>query len=197
MWSTSNSRKRLPTYLADISEERARIARELHDGIAQELAAIGYALDSEIGRTDTSAESRRALRTIREEVTHLNAKVRAEIFQLRTSREPHAQDQLEQALQEIDIDFAIVGSLPKDATGVELCKVLVELARNARDHGEATTLEIDITTECITLENNGRTSHPIKDDRYGLVGIAERLHSIGWEMTLESGFSQIEIRPVN
>ncbi len=187
----------MPTYLADISQERARIARELHDGIAQDLAAIGYALDGEIGRTDTTAESRRSLRAIREEVTQLNAKVRAEIFQLRSSREPEAHDSLEEALRDLDIDFAIVGRLSNDPTGLELCKVLVELARNARDHGEATAVEIDITRERIILKNDGHTSRPVRDGRFGLVGITERLHSIGWDLTVEGGFSQVEIRAVN
>ena len=183
--------------MADSAEERVRIARELHDGIAQELAAIGYALDNEIGRTDTTMESRRALRAIREEITHLNAKVRAEIFQLRTAREAQPQEKLEVALGTLNLDFTILGRLPEDPTGVELFKILVELARNASDHGEATTLEIDITDKSISLENDGLTTHPVQDYRYGLLGIAERLQSIGWEMTLQSGFSHIEIRKVN
>jgi two-component system, NarL family, sensor histidine kinase LiaS len=194
MWLISNSHKRSPIYLTDIAEERARIARELHDGIAQELAAIGYALDGEIGRKDTTSESRRALRAIRENVTQLNAKVRVEIFQLRSSRELSAQEQLEAALSALGIDFAIFGSLSDDSSGLELLKVLIELARNARDHGDATTCEIDIATECITLENDGHPSHIVKDERYGLVGIAERLESIGWEMTIADGFASIEIR---
>ena len=53
----SNLLKRLQTYLADIAAERARIARELHDGIAQNLAAIGYSLDAEIGQNKNKVET--------------------------------------------------------------------------------------------------------------------------------------------
>ena len=31
------------------NSERVRLARELHDGLAQELAAVGYRLDQVIG----------------------------------------------------------------------------------------------------------------------------------------------------
>ncbi len=181
------------TYLTDIAEERARIARELHDGIAQELAAIGYALDGEIGRTDTTDESRRALRSIREEVTDLNEKVRSEIFQLRSSRQSPPQEQLERAIENLDMDFAIVGKLPNDPSGIELAKVLIELARNAQDHGKATSLGIDIAAERITMENDGTTALPPKVERFGLIGITERLDAIGWEMNSEPGFAHIEL----
>jgi len=193
MWSINNFLKRLPIYLTDITEERARIARELHDVIAQELAAIGYALDGEIGRADTTIESRKALRAIREEITNLNEKVRREIFQLRSSRQASAQEQLEEALGNLDLDFAIIGRLPSDTTGVELFKVLVELARNAHDHGKAASLGIDIAADRITVENDGLSSHPTKDERFGLVGIAERLLSIGWEISSQNGFATIEL----
>lgn len=197
MWLTSNLPKRSLIYLADMAEERARIARELHDGIAQELAAIGYALDAEIGRTDTTNESRRALRAIREDITHLNSKVRLEIYQLRSSHELPAQKQLEEALGALELDCAITGRLPVDPSGLELSKVIIELARNAHSHGHATSLHIDISTDCITLENDGLVSDSINDERHGLVGIAERLESIGWEMMLANGFTEIEIRRVN
>ncbi len=182
--------------MTEIAQERARIARELHDGIAQELAAIGYSLDSEIGRTDTALESRKALREIRDNVTNLNAKVRDEIFQLRSTREVEVQEQLEAALEALDVDFAVVGRLPNDSSGIELFKVLLELSRNAKEHAKATALGIDIGSERISIESDGYASKFPRNEGHGLIGIAERLHAIGWEMSYKKGFTQIDIHKV-
>ena len=40
------------------NSDRSRLARELHDGLAQELAAIGYKLDSIIGQENLNQKSR-------------------------------------------------------------------------------------------------------------------------------------------
>jgi len=179
--------------LADLSQERTRIARELHDGIAQELAAIGYALDGEIGRSDTSAESRAGLRKIREQVTGLNKKIRDEIFRLRAIRDD-VQTNFLAALDAIPVDTHVTGSLPDTERGLELGKVLVELARNAVEHGQATIVTVDITQSEILLANNGLASGPIKDERFGLVGVAERLDLIGWSLSIESGFGRATLK---
>ena len=121
--------------MVDFTEERARIARELHDGIAQDLAALGYALDAEIGRSDTSDSSRKALRTLREQVTNLNAKVRAEIFTLRSEKSPTIDEQLQEALKTLGISVEVSGALPEGAIAEELRKVIIELVRNAKEHG--------------------------------------------------------------
>jgi len=179
--------------LAELSHERSRIARELHDGIAQELAAIGYALDSEIGRSDTSAESRTGLRKIREKVTGLNKKIRDEIFLLRSTRDD-VQSNFLAALDSIPVDTRVTGSLPDTEKGLELGKVLVELTRNAVDHGQASAVSVDITQSEILFENNGAASGPIKSERYGLVGVAERLDLIGWSLSIESDFVRATLK---
>jgi len=179
--------------LAELSHERSRIARELHDGIAQELAAIGYALDSEIGRSDTSAESRTGLRKIREKVTGLNKKIRDEIFLLRSTRDD-VQSNFLAALDSIPVDTRVTGSLPDTEKGLELGKVLVELTRNAVDHGQATAITVDIRQSEILFENNGAASGSIKGERYGLVGVAERLDLIGWSLSIESDFVRATLK---
>jgi two-component system, NarL family, sensor histidine kinase LiaS len=175
--------------LADFSNERSRIARELHDGIAQELAAIGYALDSEIGRSDTSAESRTGLRSIREQVTGLNKKIRDEIFRLRSIRDD-VHSHFLSALDSLPVDTQVIGALPDSEKGLELGKVLIELARNAVDHGRATFISLEIEESKIEFENNGVASGPIQSERYGLVGAVERLDLIGWSLNIESGFAR-------
>lgn len=182
--------------MVDIAHERARIARELHDSIAQDLAAIGYALDSEIGRSDTHTESRKALRAIRERVTTLNATVREEIFRLRSNRDHAPQEQLLAELQSLEVDFKVTGSLNDDEVGLELGKVLMELVRNAIAHGQAKEISVDIHPGRVLFESDGSHAKERSAVGFGLTGIIERLIEIGWEYTLAEDFSHVEIRQV-
>jgi len=179
--------------LADLASERARIARELHDGIAQDLAAIGYSLDAEIGRTDTSALSRAALRSIRGEITTLNEKMREEIFRLRSANSPSPHAELIATLQSLPIDFTVEGELPADETGIELEKVLVELVRNATHHAGADEVNIGIDPERITLQSKGNSSSAPTSKRFGLQGAVERLHEIAWEIEISDDYSLITL----
>jgi NarL family two-component system sensor histidine kinase LiaS len=179
--------------LADLASERARIARELHDGIAQDLAAIGYSLDAEIGRTDTSALSRAALRSIRGEITTLNEKMREEIFHLRSNTSPSAQEDLIATLQSLPIDFTVEGELPADETGIELEKVLVELVRNSIQHAGADEVHIAIDSERITFRSNESSSSTPTGRRFGLQGVLERLHEIAWEIEIADDYSLITL----
>jgi signal transduction histidine kinase len=66
------------------NSERSRLARELHDGLAQELAAVGYQLDQVIGDLKLDNRNRRVIREIRLSLSGLINQVRNEIFDLRS-----------------------------------------------------------------------------------------------------------------
>ena len=186
----------------DLASERARIARELHDGIAQDLAAIGYALDSEIGRTDVNESARQSLRAIREQVTELNSAVRHEIFLLRSKKTPTPQDSLEEGIASlqvhasIQVHTSIEGALPDSETGLELCKVLLELSRNSLRHGKATTIRLLITSTHITFDSDGNGPTLVAASGFGLAGVAERLRGVGWEIISEAGYNRITLSEV-
>ena len=179
--------------MADLAAERFRIARELHDGIAQDLAAIGYSLDAEIGRSDTHPESRAALRQLREELTTLNARMREEIFRLRQSEPVNPQENLVNELQLMPLDFRIDGELQPDSKGEAIGKCLLELARNAFHHGEATELAIDILSHQISFHSNGHTSTVKTQAGFGLQGVVERLDEIGWSLESSDDFTEIRL----
>ena len=50
---------------------RIELARDLHDGIAQDLVALGYELDLLLGATESTVESRREIRGLRFKVDEL------------------------------------------------------------------------------------------------------------------------------
>lgn len=190
MLSWNNTRTRFLTCLPDIDEERLRIARDLHDGIAQDLVALGYVLDAAIGRSSTSEESRSDLRGIREELTRINSLVRSEIFSLRSNITIDLNSQLKEVLSRIFPNYHVVGELPPGDIGTELIKVLRELSLNARDHAHATTVRIRITPKDILMIHDGdmspeteTQSDTMKNDvGLGLIGIRERLSAHGADM---------------
>ena len=63
--------------------ERLRLARELHDGIAQDLVALGYSLDLILADPAMDKTSRAAIRKTRLDIDALIYKVRREILALR------------------------------------------------------------------------------------------------------------------
>ena len=73
----------------DTYQERNRIARELYDAFAKDLAEVSFRLDETIGLNSTNAQTRESLRTIRSSVTQLidrSRHLREEKFEL-TNRE--------------------------------------------------------------------------------------------------------------
>src|SRR5262249_57867746 len=52
------------------NEERQRLAREIHDGVAQELVMVGYGIDNALAvLPDDATDAIDELRTLRNEVT--------------------------------------------------------------------------------------------------------------------------------
>ena len=140
--------------------ERVRLAQELHDGIAQDLVGLGYAIDSIVAAPHTPNDIRAELRTLRFAMSSLVDKVRAEIFSLRTSTDT-------------------LLSRYENSTNFELQKVFAELLRNVHEHSQATLLTI-------TVHDNGVGGAFEKTGHHGLVGISERVHGLDGDMDIES-----------
>ncbi len=67
---------------AATSEERQRIAREVHDGVAQDVASLGYLVDN-LAATATDPAQREQIGLLRQEVTRVVTELRHSIFDLR------------------------------------------------------------------------------------------------------------------
>jgi hypothetical protein len=67
------------------NEERQRLAREIHDGVAQELVMVGYGIDNAQATLPEGAEeTAEELRTLRNEVTRVITELRLSLFELRS-----------------------------------------------------------------------------------------------------------------
>ena len=135
------------------------LAQELHDGIAQDLVALGFSIDSIIA-TSASDTAKSDLRAVRFTITELIEKVRVEIHQLRAGNDP--------------IAFKIKGNF-----SFEIQRVVAEIIRNIEAHSQASKIQISIS-------DNGIGGAQARAGSYGLAGIQERVANLNGETLIES-----------
>ena len=157
-----------------------QIARQIHDGIAQDLVALGYSLDQSLGAPELPASTRAELRTLRFAVTDLIEKVRREILNLRNT----SPDLREQALSVCGDRLGVFDlTIPLDKV---LNSIVIELLRNASEHSGASVINLrtrqDQTFTVIEVSDNGIGGFDMKTDRFGLVGIAEAVAELSGQI---------------
>jgi signal transduction histidine kinase len=173
------------------NSERTRLARELHDGLAQELASLGYRLDQIIGSNNLDNINRTPLRQIRFSISGLINQVRDEIFELRTNESRSIKEQLDQQLtilSHTDITYEIQGEIEvKSDQRFELLRAVRELVINAMRHANCSIIRIKLSANQIQIEDNGNGGALEKQHSYGLLGVKERLEGIGALIEIKSG----------
>jgi signal transduction histidine kinase len=173
-----------------VQSPRVEIAREIHDGIAQDLVALGYQLDLVLAAPLTPAVIRNDVRTIRFRVSELIEKVRSEIYDLRSHSD------FISSLREIvcSISPGIVLSIEEieltDAERQLLLKVIPELLRNAHLHSGASQIHLHLLTSedgvMVKVSDNGRGGAIPTPGRYGLLGSIERVENHGGSIEIVS-----------
>jgi signal transduction histidine kinase len=157
-----------------------QIARQIHDGIAQDLVALGYSLDQSLGAPELPTSTRAELRTLRFEVTALIEKVRREILNLRNT----APDLGEQAITICGDRLGIVDL--RVALDQSLKPIVIELLRNATEHSGASVINLrtysDKALTVIEISDNGIGGVEMKADRFGLVGITEAVAELSGQV---------------
>jgi signal transduction histidine kinase len=191
---------------ADLLDERARIAREIHDVLAHSLGALGIQIQAarsvltdrgDMGRADELlsaaqrmaaeglVETRRAVQALRTDTLSLNE-------ELATLTDTHARR------YGVTVSFDICGTpqpLPPDAT-VALLRVAQEALVNAAKHaaGQQVAVHLDYADAEVTLvvcnalaPGAGEDAAAVRtaDAGYGLTGMRERLLMLNG--TLEAG----------
>jgi signal transduction histidine kinase len=182
------------------NEERQRLAREIHDGVAQELVMVGYGIDNALATLpDSAAESAEDLRALRAEVTRVITELRLSLFELRT--EVDRQGGLAAAIAEYARQVAAAGGLRVHfsvdestarmpaAVEAELLRIAQEAITNARKHAGAqnlwVTCEIDPPYARIEVSDDGQGIGPQRPDgRFGLAIMAERAERIRGQLEI-------------
>lgn len=174
--------------------ERLDVARELHDGIAQDLVALGYSLDLLLATDGLPQSARSSIRESRLQVDELMRKVRSEIFNLRSQSQQSISTQLQALVAneysdfELDLDIEPASAPPE--TGHEIFAIAREILRNVRLHSRATRIGITLypVNNRIYLQicDNGIGGAIMKDGRWGMTGISERIAKLGGSIVIEN-----------
>lgn len=167
--------------------ERLRIARDLHDTVAQRLAALGFALDAVIADEAIPVRQKRTLREMRLEVTSIVEELRDEILALRADSASTIESWLRERLTIEIIWHRINDAQPPNGHYNDVKYLLLELIRNAivyRGLAKSAITENASNVDVAFLELSNLTLKPLsqspeKKFTLGRVGIHERIHNLG------------------
>lgn len=195
-----------------VSEERLRIARDLHDSVAHHISVIsvytGLARTS-LSTTDTRAESalasaQEAARSVLAELQHIVHILRDPEHDGVNPRQPapdfRSIEDLVLSFEEtgLDVDFHTHGC-PESistATGLVAYRIVQEALTNAHKHGDGqATVEIACADPSITIlvtnavGNSNDSAGRRRGTGHGLIGMKERVRMIDGSLvhTLENG----------
>jgi PAS domain S-box-containing protein len=177
-----------------VLEDRARISRELHDGVIQLLFGAGMILEGISGTEDVSAATRDGIQRVAHMIDNTMVDVRSYIFDLRPSA--LIGRNIEQGLRLLAEDFEKASSIPcsvdidADALGdlegaaPQLIQVAREALSNVARHSRASNcrLEVHRKGKAILLEirDDGRGFKPAEaSGGRGLENIRRRTDEIG------------------
>jgi signal transduction histidine kinase len=184
-------------------EERARIARELHDDISQRIAILALNLIRLKDHLSSSAELTQEFEAARKQVEELGNDVRALSHRLHSSKlkllglEAAAAGLCSELsdLVGLEIDFRAEGipkELPED---ISLCifRVLQEALQNAAKHSRSRRFQVLLTLEaseiCLTVHDSGigfQQEEAIKGRGVGLLSMQERLKLVKGRLSVDS-----------
>ena len=181
--------------------QRLELARELHDGVAQDLVALGYEFDLLLAATDSQEPVRKGIRSLRFQVDELITKVRREMYQLREPNAESVQEKLanmarqicgsrlaRMEIAEFDIDSGL---------GLEITAMAAELMRNSIRHSRGSEIEIELSQvenhTYLEVRDNGEGGATLESSRLGLIGIRERTEKLGGIFTCSSTSSGTQV----
>ena len=179
--------------------ERARIARDLHDRIAQSLAYVGFELERHAAGGQPASPD--VLTELREVIHGVVTELRDTLYDLRahvTDDEPFedvARRYLERFEDRYDIDVEFRTSSDRRlpvSVEQELWRILQEGLQNVARHAGAGHVEVEYAvhnaTATLEVRDDGCGFVPrvVPGDRFGLMGMRERADAIGARLDIDS-----------
>ncbi|KTB48316.1 Histidine kinase/PAS fold/Histidine kinase-, DNA gyrase B-, and HSP90-like ATPase [Dehalogenimonas alkenigignens] len=190
-------------------QERERLARELHDGVAQVLGYMGIQAQTALkllneGNTEKVSP---ILRRLVEVAKDAHADIRESILNLRPNSvgEWSFVSALTQYLRNFENNYEIRTELIlretdklsiKPLVGAQVLRVIQEALNNSRKHGDAKNIKVTIQTNRdgkivihVTDDGNGFDINMLNQQsgtHLGLAFMVERMRSIGGSMAIDS-----------
>jgi signal transduction histidine kinase len=182
-----------------MSQERQRIAREVHDGVAQDVASLGYLVDN-LAASSGDPVQQQQIGQLRQEVTRVVTELRHSIFDLRheiaagaglgESLSAYANQVSATSPMTVHVTLDEKGPrLPADVQH-ELLRIAQEAMANARKHSGAANLWLRCTIRSpyaeIEVRDDGTNAHSPRADSQGMKIMRERSRSIGATLVIEA-----------
>ena len=168
---------------AAVGGERRRLARDLHDGVVQELGWI----KSELARGSHPALSAAADRALAEARRALSALTEApdEPLASRVRRAACELGDLHDVAVVLDIDESV--SVP-GMHHEHLVRILREAMINSARHSESPSISVTLVDGRLTVEDNGTGFEPAygRPGGFGLTSMRERAEAIGASLSINS-----------
>jgi signal transduction histidine kinase len=180
-----------------VTEERTRLARELHDEIGPALASLGLALDMTAMQQADHPDIAADLGVLRSNVTKLVEDVRASVADLRNAPGPTLTARILQSTSQLEGNPPVVVDIderrpPRPAQIGDLTSIIVEATRNAHNHSDASRVvvsgRVDRSFGSCSVVDDGVGFNPREqpDGHFGLVGMKERAAKIGATIKFDS-----------
>jgi signal transduction histidine kinase/streptogramin lyase len=192
---------------AAVLEERARIAREIHDTLAQGFVGICSQLDAlALKLNGDPAVVRRQLDLARKMARHSLTEARRSVTDLRTPEleeqdlacalrsAAHRWTAASKASVAVRVD-ELKEKLPGEV-GQNLLRIAQEAVANALKHAKARNISVELERTnhalCLRVKDDGEGFDPsaalsILAGHYGILGMRERAERLGGKFDLESG----------
>jgi signal transduction histidine kinase len=183
-----------------LSEERERLARDLHDTVIQRLFGVGLALQISLSSVlDDDVRSR--INNVLDELDATIHEIRTTIFEIDQDQpfDQTLEQRVAQLSGEVESRLGILAEL-KVASGIDgeigqrcarhVVQALREILSNIVRHSEATVVEIQVdTTENlieVIVRDNGVGFRPNMGAGRGLRNLASRARELGGDCTIDS-----------
>ena len=188
---------------ARVASERRRIACDLHDGLAQELAYLGRHLNALQGDVGEETLSRLRIATERAQLESRMAVSRLMVIAPSAAGEAVADAAGEVAKRfglDLELDLALGLQLPAAQTDA-LVRIACEAVVNAARHSDSGSVAVSLQREGrrirMLVRDKGRGFDPAASTAgFGLTSMRERAQSAGATLAVSSepgGGSQVEV----
>jgi signal transduction histidine kinase len=189
-------------------KERERIAREMHDGIAQNLAVLkieAYKLKDSAAQLESSAAMLEHLDLFEKLLNQTYLEVRQTLYDLRASRRldegfwPTIERQVREFERHTGVPVQLKPLEPReelwsDLASMQILRIIQEALANVRKHARARSVDLECVREGRTIEfmirDDGLGFVPgtigAEPDHYGLAVMKERAEAIGGYLMVDS-----------
>jgi len=177
------------------TEERNRLARDIHDGVAQRIVSLGYLID-DVAALSTDPGAREGAEELRAEVTRLVSELRFSVFDLRHEivESGSVSGALSEYVRELSSHSNLRVHLTLDERGTrlghrtetELLRIAQEAIGNVHKHARAINVWVSLTVSGtdfrLVIADDGIGGASPRAGHYGLHTMRERGQRIDAEL---------------